>query len=300
MTCEDLKNGDWLERYAAGTLSDEGSASVERHFFACDACLAEAQALVLAREALAEEPAAGSTLRPVWRPWLAAAAMLAVSALAASAVVWTVKSLDREPASTAAYLPPQTVSMPEAAGPQAGGTEAGQAKPTQATRTERPAAATKPVATGEAAAGPTVSRRPLPGGFEAPAFFALTMRGQAAPDDPLQDARTAYGQGDFPTAARLLAARQRAGTATAEVAFYLGVSLLKSGDVDAGLAALGDAAASGQAPFAVEAHYYAARGHLSAGREADARAALDRYIALQGDLEREALTLRRQLGAPGR
>jgi len=77
MDCEEIRRDAVGERYVQGSLSEAEREQYERHFFACDACLAELEALQGLRQGL---PASRSTgwRMPVWAWGVAACLVLAV------------------------------------------------------------------------------------------------------------------------------------------------------------------------------------------------------------------------------
>jgi tetratricopeptide (TPR) repeat protein len=136
--------------------------------------------------------------------------------------------------------------------------------------------------------------------FEAPALLALTLRGEAAAGAavpaPLAEATAAYRAGRFREATDAFTRALESSDLTPPVAFYRGVSRLKTGSVESGLGDLEAAIASGEAPYAVEAHLYVAYGRLLLHDAGRADEALARYVDLEGDFAAEARRLRQQVG----
>ena len=59
ITCQAVSEGDLLEQYVAGGLPDGEKEALELHYFACDACFAELEAMRAAQGALRERAADG-------------------------------------------------------------------------------------------------------------------------------------------------------------------------------------------------------------------------------------------------
>jgi len=102
MDCESIRKNEVAERYIQGSLSEADRDAYERHFFACDACLKELQALQGMRQVL-RRARSKSWSPPVWAWGLAACLLLAVGVRLALR--------DREPVASA----PVAVQMPPAA-----------------------------------------------------------------------------------------------------------------------------------------------------------------------------------------
>ena len=89
ITCQAVREGDLLEQYVAGGLPDGEKEALELHYFACDACFAELEAMRAAQGALRER-AAEIRADPMARPrhWMRIAVPLALAAglLAAAAL----------------------------------------------------------------------------------------------------------------------------------------------------------------------------------------------------------------------
>lgn len=292
MTCEGPARSDTLERYVAGQLDEEAMAAVERHVFECEDCASMLDELTAIRTVLAELPPAPAHSRsphrqaPRWysQPWAIAASTAVLMFAAAGAVWWT----------RGAPVPAQA-RVVEPSGPASGPSTPEPVAPAPAASSH---STTAPASSPDATTEPDWARLAR---FEAPALLALTLRGAEAPagdNAALEEARHAYARRRFAEAADLFTRAASGGEAPAEIAFYRGVSYLKSGAADKGLADLDAAAASNQAPYAVEAHLYLAYGHLARHDSASARAALDRYVALDGDFTADARRLIRNLPTP--
>jgi hypothetical protein len=94
LTCDDVRDRELIERYAAGTLGEPEAEALEAHAFGCEACWAEMQCAVELHAALTNEGRPGIRLDQsdrarLWR-WpigLAAAAVLVL----AIGVTWYAK-----------------------------------------------------------------------------------------------------------------------------------------------------------------------------------------------------------------
>jgi anti-sigma factor RsiW len=287
MTCEELVRGEELERYVSGQLDEGAQAEVERHVFECDACAARLDDLMAMRSVLAApQPGPPLVLPPrrassAWyaQPLFQAAAVATLMFSAAGAIWWTRPDTPRQASGPVQGAAPAPVAAePEPA-------------PPNDVLTSAPAAPTPP---------PVAAPQPRPvdwaalARFEPPVFVALTVRGGEpgpARSDGLAGAREAYAEGRHGEAARLIDEWISTNGASTEVVFYRGVSRLATGDVDGGLSDLAAVAQSSEVPYAVEALLYTAHGKLAKQDAAGARAALERYIALDGDFTTEARRL---------
>jgi hypothetical protein len=86
LTCDDVRNRELIERYAAGTLGEAEADALEAHAFGCEACWAEMQRAVELHAALMKEASGAIGVRRPnrvreWRRLvgLAAAAILVLS-----------------------------------------------------------------------------------------------------------------------------------------------------------------------------------------------------------------------------
>jgi tetratricopeptide (TPR) repeat protein len=107
-----------------------------------------------------------------------------------------------------------------------------------------------------------------------------------------------YLAGDFAVAATGLRQAVELDPQAPKPGFYLGVSLLLTGDTDGAIESLGHTVALGDSLYIEWAHLYLAKAHLLAGDMEAARAELERILALQGDLESEAERMLGGLPAP--
>jgi tetratricopeptide (TPR) repeat protein len=100
----------------------------------------------------------------------------------------------------------------------------------------------------------------------APGFRGLAVRADAADAANLADrGMAAYVDGDYAAAARWLAEAATAEDATPSVRFFLGISLLMRGEVEAAVGALERATVPEENPYAPEARLYLAKARLRMG-----------------------------------
>ena len=108
-----------------------------------------------------------------------------------------------------------------------------------------------------------------------PAYAGMAVRGAATPDDTaFAAAMTAYGAGDYSRAATQLGALVNAGVASPPVNFFLGASLLMTGQPHPAAAALAQVIAAGDTPYAADARYYRALALLQNDQPDSAEALL--------------------------
>ena len=254
MTCQDVADRDLAEAYLFDRLSEEERDAFERHYFECERCFAEVEALRDVQGAL-RRPVAGPAQRAANWSWLATAALV-ILGVAAIALVWRgARSTDQE-------LP---VASREAATPAS-------PSPSQpAPRIDAQLARVEP---------PRYEPRRLRTAGLRPAFVAGMNRYQAA---------------DYAGAIPSLQEAVAADRAFEPARFYLGVSQILVGQPQAGIRTLEPIAARRDSPFAEEARFVTAKGHLQLGDVAQAARALDRTIELQGEREAEARRIKAAL-----
>ncbi len=89
MDCTKAAREEILERYLAGSLSDEDRDAFEEHYFGCARCFEELQALKAIRDELPRAVADfDSNPTRVFPRWAPAAALAAAIVLAVGAVLW--------------------------------------------------------------------------------------------------------------------------------------------------------------------------------------------------------------------
>lgn len=242
---------------------------------------------------------------------------LAVAAsLLIAAVLWQRQSGSTEPSTTVAKnepVPstpgtsgtstPATGGTPVTPGTPAGGSTAG----TGSTASTGSAASTPSPSTTTPSTKPETppARRLLDLGALAmivpPPYVPLKTRGAegSSQTETFQSAMASYSAKDYAAAAAGLRTVVDANPSDARAQFFLGVASLMTGDDAAASAALEQAAASGAAPFASEAHFYLAKTAL---RQKDlARAERELKIAVEQEAgpAGEAESILRQLRQAG-
>ena len=107
MTCDEVQHDDLVERYLANQLADAGREAFEQHYFACDNCFADLEAVRAVQSALQsralEIRTIPSRIRYQWVVGLAVAASLFI----AIGIVWrtTHVSLERAAIHPAVAIP---------------------------------------------------------------------------------------------------------------------------------------------------------------------------------------------------
>jgi tetratricopeptide (TPR) repeat protein len=155
-------------------------------------------------------------------------------------------------------------------------------------------------------APPTQTMQPGPVGpslaelarFDPPTYTPAVLRG--AQDEAMRKFRVAmkhYQQGDYARAITGLREAAKLNPKDAGALFFLGVSLLLSGQTDDGIAALQQSVALGDTPYLEEAHYYLAKAFLHKSDLAAAEAELQKTVQLKGDLEGKAQELSQAIQA---
>ena len=98
VNCIEVRNGDLMERYQRGELSEEDAQRLEEHYFSCDDCYELLQDLAVARTELAEGrwQVAESLERTGWRGGWAWALAAALALMAVGVVVWLNRSAPSE------------------------------------------------------------------------------------------------------------------------------------------------------------------------------------------------------------
>jgi tetratricopeptide (TPR) repeat protein len=131
-------------------------------------------------------------------------------------------------------------------------------------------------------------------------YKPVRLRGQE--NDAVERFREAMGHyqnGDYEAAAVGLREAADLEPLDPKASFYLGVSLLLTGDTDAAIKSLRHTIALGDTLYLEMAHFYLSKTYLVAGDVEAARTELRRIRDLEGDMEAEAERLLDQLPAPG-
>ena len=255
MTCEEIHARSLPEDYLLGRLPPADQEAYERHFFECDRCFAELEALRATASALHPQPSARTPYRAIDIRWLGLAAVLV---LAVGTAVVLMRERPAPPSVTTAVAPAPATAEPEAG------------------RTDR---------------SDTLKRLAR---FEPPPYAPPRLR-SAAPDGDFQKGMERYLQRDYDGAVPLLQSASRDAAHADSARFYLGVSLILAGRADEGVRTLNVLAEDPQNVMAEDARFFSAHGHLQRGDVDRAAAALDRTIELQGDREKAARALRAEI-----
>lgn len=265
MHCERVMREGLSEKYVSGELGEADREAYERHYFECDRCSNELEALVLvraelersARRAVEASPPAGRSRAP----WLALAAA-AIIVMAVAVYRW-------QPAGG----PTTTVS------------ETAPAEALPAEPSAPPVASVDPV--GMLARLAEVAP---------PVYRPATLRSTPSPAvRRFREAMELYTRGDYQGAVPGLEEAAALDGTLPQVPFFLGACHLLTGEVDRAIDAWRSVIELGESAYLEEARFYLAKALLRKGDVAGARAELQATIALAGDREAEARDLLRQL-----
>jgi tetratricopeptide (TPR) repeat protein len=228
MSCQQIYQSDFVEKYVRGEGSRGEREAFERHYFECQACYEKLRACRLLRAELQPEavPWQGIRRRPGVRPrraWVVAiAASLALVAVGIG--LWSQRQ--RTPLSPP--VPP--VAEPGLVHPPS--------------------------------PEPIVSIADL-ARVEPPPYEVLRLRGPADEATKLfQDAMKRYAAADYVGAARGLERASRLDPQAPDPPFYLGICRLMLGDASAAVRELQRAVHTGDPASADEARFYLAKAHL--------------------------------------
>ena len=261
VNCEQVIRDALAEPYLRGELNEADQEAFERHYFECARCFDELETYRALGQALKEvdqlplaEPAVrGASVHWMW----AAAAATVVMAIALS--LW---------------LPRTTPAPLEVPG------------------TSPSAVATPPPAMRPPAPAPNVPSLTELAHVLPPTYTPATMRG--ASDDAARRFREAmqrYVTGDFAGAMAGLRVAARDHPDAPDIAFFLGVCSLLTGERAAAVGQLRRTIALGESPYLEEAHFYLAKAHLRRGELQAASSELAKTVQLRGDREKEAREL---------
>ena len=130
------------------------------------------------------------------------------------------------------------------------------------------------------------------GKFDAPIYRENRLRGPGSASTlEFQNGMAAYRQANYAQAAGHLRNAQEADSKDARTQFFLGVSLILSGNPAAGLEALRQVDALGMTPYQEEARFYQAKALLQQGDANGARVVLNAVVAMHGDWKTQAKEL---------
>lgn len=256
MDCEQVTRDEVIQGYLLDTLSEDTREAFERHYFDCDQCLGELQALEAIRDELRQTPEPQRHMRPRFNVWLPVAAVAAVFVLAVTAMFWR---------SAPPALPPPKVAV-------------------------QPGVTTPPLPP-PTAASPDTSKPSLEqlARVEPAPYEPLTFR--AVPDEAtarFQQGMNRYGQADFRGAITDLKAAADLEPDAPHIRFFLGVSQLLAGETRSAIDSLHAAVAIGDSPYLEEAHLYLAKAYLRRGDPGAAEQELKRVASLNGPRREEA------------
>jgi TolA-binding protein len=128
--------------------------------------------------------------------------------------------------------------------------------------------------------------------MEPPRYTPGRVRG--APDEATaryQEAMKQYERGDYAAAAKGLSAAAALDPEAPHIAFFLGISQLMSGQIDAAIDALRRTVALGDSPYIEEAGFFLGKAYLRRENVKEARTEFERVVQLRGAREKEARQL---------
>lgn len=275
MNCEQVIKDEVAERYLRRELSEADHEAFERHYFECERCFDELKTFEALRQGLeeaAQAPLALPAARGTWTDWRwAAAAAGVVLAIALSS--WFSRTPPAPPRVTDASPPAVSAAPPPVEQP--------------------PPAVDVPSLTELALVLP-------------PGYTPAILRG--VEDDATRRFREAmqrYVQGDYAGAATGLRAAAAFNADAPDIAFFLGISFLLTGETAAAIEQLRRTIALGESPYLEEARFYLAKAYLRQGDLQAAESELGNTVELRGDREKEARELLQKVEAlrkkePGR
>ena len=265
MKCEQI-NDEFAELYLRAELSDADQEAFERHYFECARCFDDLEtyrALRRGLEKTARVSPAAFAARGSWSHWKwAAAAASVVLAIALSSLL------------------PQTPlqrTTPE---------------PPEVTGASPPAAPGAPPAVEQSAPEVDVPSLTELAHVLPPGYTTAVMRG--VPDDATRRFREAmqrYVRGDYAGALSGLRAAASLDADAPDIAFFLGICSLLTGEPEAAIAQLRRTIALGESPYLEEARFYLAKAYLRRGELQAAESELRKTVQLRGDREKEAREL---------
>ena len=260
MDCEAVREESIVEAYLCGKLDEAAREAFELHYFECERCFAELEAVRSVQAALRLSPR-GPLALPGGR---GAPNSRAASAPSAARRWWV-------PAIAAAALVAAIIG---------------------AVRLTRPRPAVTALVTTTAPAKPAASQYAELARFDPPAYNHAVLRG--APKSGEADfahAMDSYIEKDWPACRAALSGVAGEFPKLVAARYYLGICSLLSGHAADGEDALRQVIADGDTPYLEEAHFYLAKALLARGDAEQAKAELRKTIAMGGDLEPKASAL---------
>jgi tetratricopeptide (TPR) repeat protein len=261
MRCEAIHDGDVIEQYLLGRLTDADREAFEAHVFECDRCLGALETTRALREELSRQRAAILTepagSRPAW-PWMLAAAA-ALLAAAVGSRAWLLRSGPaEEPRAVVSGAPPPVARAPMA-----------------------PAESIQALAA-----------------IDPPRYVPFAVRG--ADDERsrrFESAMRNYVAGDYRRASIGLRRMLADDPSDVEANFFLGIALLMTDDVDGAIQRLRQTVAQGASPFQQTASFDLSKALMRKGDLDAAEQELSRTIDLPGSHGADASNLLKQLRA---
>jgi tetratricopeptide (TPR) repeat protein len=265
MTCDEVVNGEIVEKYVLDDLTEVTRSAFEQHYFECGRCFELLQTYRAIKAELAQSREAAETEAPrkswgwlwTWAPAMA----VVVMTVGIGVLLRTQREM------------PDAPSIP----PAAGGT---QPSPTPAQPAPSPPASM-----------PSIE---LLARVEPPPFVASRLRSADEVTARFNEAMAHYQRQNWAAAIPGLQAASKLDPEAAHIAFFLGASQLLNGQSRLAIAELRRTIALGESPFLEEAHFYLAKAHLQTRNVDEAIKELERTIQLDGERQEEA---RQLLGA---
>jgi len=275
MDCARVASGNIVERYLVGDLEESEREDFERHFFECDDCLREVEALRDLQQQLSDDrrevPAVTMRPRPTQR-WVWASGLAAGLAMALVAALWWTsrpgppvdQPIDIEPAATAVppVIEPQPETIPE---PEPAPTEI----PPEP--------------------GPDLAELAR---IEPPYYEPIRLRG--ATHEAQRRFRTAmesYLESDYVSAIPGLEEAAKLDPQAPNISFFLGACYLLTDRTSEGTETLQHTVDLGDTPFLEESLLLLAKANIGEGKLDAARSELQSVVALDGSFESEAKAL---------
>lgn len=265
--CDGSPAERFLEAYLQGTLPEDEAQKFEEHYFDCSICLAQVEAMQAVAKKLAAEPRAPQK-KPIQWPSRIVIRFAALGAIAAMLLVGFVVLRFKSESK-----PADVASVPAA--PVA---------PASVATAQTPA---------PSLAASSLSRL---ADLTLPAFQGANLRGQSR--NPHFDAgMKAYSSQEYERAVKQLSQVPKQDEDALGAKFYTGVCQMQLKEYPEAKAALRSVADAGDSPEQEAALYYLAQTALLSDNPDEARRALQRTIALNGDFKARSKT---QLAALGK
>jgi TolA-binding protein len=285
--CDNVAADNLAERYVLGGLGPAEQEAYELHCFECDRCFVELRSLQAIQAALQQHPHAVVSEKKEPRQWLwqgwAIAGTVAASLVAGVLLRHSEapeRVVDREaPPAAVSRVPPLPPVVPEES-------------PAESRADGAVVPSTAPMRVPERRADLLVRLARV----EPPRYSSSVLRGIAdEATAAFHEGMHSYMAGDFGAAVPPLRNAARLDPARPDIAFFLAVSELLSGDVAAATVAFKRTIDMGETPFREEAHFYLAKAHLKQDDVRGARHELEVVKGLHGALRHDADAILKQL-----